>query len=511
MSETPPSVQPPTPAEIREYAKRHHIDLRDDEIADFEAAIVGTLTGYERLDELPDYRPRVEYTDRDPGYRPDAEEDPLNAFVTKCEVRGADDGPLAGYEVGLKDNVNLAGVEMTLGSKLFEGYVPSTDATIVTRLLDAGATITGKLNMEDMAFSGSGELSATGPVLNPVDPDYIAGGSSSGSAAAVGTGDVDVAIGGDQGGSIRIPAAWSGIVGHKPTHGLVPYTGIAGLGRSFDHAGPMCASVEDCARVLEAIAGEDGLDPRQGAVPTDDYLEALSDDPSEVTVGVVEEGFDHAESEPGVDETVREALSAFESAGATVRDVSVPMHLDGLAIWNAIAIEGTAATVSSECVGHFGKGFYDTQLADAFGRARRAHADDYLTTLKLTLVLGEYLSDEYRGRYYAKAQNLGRKLAETYDDALADVDVLAMPTTPQTAHEVDETLTRLEAIDRALNMLSNTSPFDVTGHPAISVPAGESDGLPVGLMLAGKRFDDASVLSSAYAFEQSIDVDVASS
>ena len=503
MSESPPNVRPPTPAEIRAYAERHHIDLSDEEVADFEAAIAETLAGYERLDELPDYRPRVEYTDRDPGYRPGADEDPLNAFVTKCEVRGADDGPLEGYEVGLKDNVNLAGVEMTLGSKLFEGYVPSTDATIVTRLLDAGATITGKLNMEDMAFSGSGELSATGPVLNPVDPEHVAGGSSSGSAAAVGNGDVDVAIGGDQGGSIRIPAAWSGIVGHKPTHSLVPYTGIAGLGRSFDHAGPMCSSVEDCARVLNAIAGKDELDPRQGAVPTDDYVDALSDDPSDVTVGVVEEGFGHEVSEPAVDETVGDALDAFEAAGATVTEVSVPMHVDGLAIWNAIALEETTATIEGECVGHYGKGFYDTQLADAFARARRTQANDYITTLKLTLVLGQYLADEYRGHYYAKAQNLSRKLAEEYDAALEDVDVLAMPTTPQTAHEVDETISRLEAIDRALNMLNNTAPFDVTGHPAISVPAGTADGLPVGLMLIGERFDDATVLSSAHAYELS--------
>ena len=503
MSESPPNVQAPTPEEIRAYAVQHHIDLSDAEVEDFEAVIAETLAGYERLDELPDYRPRVEYTDRDPGYRPDADEDPLNAFVTKCEVKGADGGPLDGYEVGLKDNVNVAGVEMTLGSKLFEGYVPSTDATIVTRLLDAGATITGKLNMEDMAFSGSGELSATGPVLNPVDSDHIAGGSSSGSAAAVGNGDVDVAIGGDQGGSIRIPAAWSGLVGHKPTHGLVPYTGIAGLGRSFDHAGPICSTVEDCARVLDVIAGKDDLDPRQGEVPTDDYLDDLSDDPSDVTVGVVEEGFDRETSEPGVDETVRDELAAFEDAGATVEEVSVPMHSDGLTIWNAIALEETAATVDSECVGHYGNGFYDTQLAEAFGRARRAHADDYITTLKLTLVLGQYLSDEYRGRYYAKAQNLSRKLAEEYDDALEDVDVLAMPTTPQTAHEVDETISRVEAIERALNMLHNTSPFDVTGHPAVSVPAGTADGLPVGLMLIGGRFDDATVLSSARAFEAS--------
>jgi amidase len=504
MSNVPPNIQPPTPAEVRELAAKHHMNLTDEEVADFVAAIEDTLAGYERLDELSAPRPAVEYTDRDPGYEPGPEEDPLNAFVRKCRVEGADDGPLAGYEVGLKDNIALAGIEMTAGSKLFDGFVPSIDATIVTRLLDAGATITGKLNMEDMAFSGSGELSATGPVLNPRDRDYIAGGSSSGSIAAVVNGDVDVAIGGDQGGSIRIPAAWSGGVGHKPTHTLVPYTGIIGLGYSFDHTGPMARTVEDCARVLDVLAGKDPNDPRQGAVSTGEYVEALSDDPSDLTVGVLEEGFGHEQSEQGVDETVRDALNDFETMGAEVTEVSVPMHLDGLPIWNAVVMEETTALVRDEGIGKYGKGYYDAQFADWFGKARRAHADDYLTTVKLTLVLGQYMSDEYRSHYYAKAKNLGRELAARYDDALAEVDVLALPTTPQTAHEHEEDLTRLEVIDRALNMLPNTSPFDVTGHPAISVPAGTADGLPVGLMFVGGQFEDETVLRAAAAYEQTV-------
>jgi len=509
MSEIPPNVRPPSEEEIRELAADHYMALSDDEVADFAAAIEGTLEGYERLDELPAATRERRYADRDPGYRPDAEEDPLNAFVRKCRVEGADDGPLAGVEVGLKDSVALAGVEMTCGSKLFDGYVPDRDATVVTRLLDAGATITGKLNMEDMAFSGSGELSATGPVVNPRSERHIAGGSSSGSIAAVVAGDVDVAIGGDQGGSIRIPAAWSGGVGHKPTHTLVPYTGVAGLGFSFDHVGPMGTGVEDCARVLDVVAGKDPDDPRQGVVETDDYRAALDGDPAALTVGVVEEGFGHEASEEGVDETVRDALDDFADAGATVEEVSVPMHDDGLAIWNGVAIEETTATIRDEGIGKYGDGYYDEQFAEAFGRARRASADDYLVTLKLTLVLGEYLSQRYRGRYYAKARNLSRELRERYDEALADVDVLAMPTTPQTAHELREDCSRLAVIERALSMLPNTAPFDVTGHPAISVPAGMSaspatgEELPVGLMFVGERFDDATVLRSGHAFEES--------
>lgn len=506
MPGIPPNVRAPTAEEIREHAATHHIDLTPEEVEDFDAIIPELLAGYERLDELHEPRRARSYTDRDPGYRPGPDEDPLNAFVTKCTVRGATDGPLADYEMGIKDNVAVAGVEMTCGSKLFEGYVPSTDATIVTRLLDAGATVTGKLNMEDLAFSGSGELSATGPVLNPRSHDHLPGGSSSGSAAAVVNGDVDVAIGGDQGGSIRIPAAWSGCVGHKPTHGLVPYTGVVGLGHTFDHVGPMGSSAADCARVLDVIAGKDPLDPRQGAVTTDQYAEALTGAASDVTVGVLAEGFGHAESETGVDETVRDALGTFEDAGATVEELSIPMHHDGLPIWNAIVTEETTALVRSEGVGHFGKGFYDTQFAAAFAKARRTQANDFLSTVKLTLVVGQYLAEEYRGHYYAKAQNLCRSLTERYDEALSDVDVLAMPTTPQTAHELDPDLTRTETIDRALNMLANTAPFDVTGHPAISVPCGSSEDLPVGLMLVGGPFDDATVLRAGDAFERTVDV-----
>jgi amidase len=318
-------------------------------------------------------------------------------------------------------------------------------------------------------------------------------------------GDVDVALGGDQAGSVRIPSAWSGGVGFKPTHGLVPYTGIAGLGRSFDHTGPMGTSVEDCARVLEAIAGGDPLDLRQGEVPTGDYTGALAPDTAGLTVGVVAEGFGHEQSEPGVDETVHDAVDRFENAGAEVTELSVPMHLDGLPIWNGIGLEGTTATVNGEGVGHFGKGFYDTQFTDAFGRARRAHANDYPVTMKLTVILGQYLADEYRGHYYGKAQNLSRELARAYDKSLAEVDVLVLPTTPQTAHEREDELARLEIIDRALNMLPNTAPFDVTGHPAISVPCGTLDGLPVGLMMVGERFDDETVLRAAHAFERNVD------
>lgn len=493
---------PPTADELERYAAIHHINLSEAEREEFAAVAPELLDAYERLEELEPSVPTAPANADRSSSVPSDEDDPLNAFVRRCSVSSAAEGPLEGYDVGLKDSISLAGIEMTCGSAVFSGYVPSTDATIVTQLLEAGATITGKLNMEDMAFSGSGEMSAHGPVLNPRNTDYLAGGSSSGSAAAVVNEDVDVAIGTDQAGSVRIPASWSGCIGHKPTYGLVPYTGIVGLGRSFDHAGPLARSVADCARALEAIAGADGLDPRQGAVPTEEYTEILDADPANLTIGVLEEGFGHDESEAGVDETVDEALKAFADVGADLRQVSVPMHRDGLAIWNGIATEETAATIAGEGIGHFGNGYYDTELMAAFGRTRRERADEFPPTVKLVVALGEYLAEEYHGRYYAKAQNLSRDLVTAYDDVLADVDVLAMPTTPQTAHKHLEDPSRLQILERAVNMLANTSPFDVTGHPALSVPAGTSEGLPVGLMFVGEAFDDATVLQAGDAFEQ---------
>lgn len=501
------NLRSPTTDEIERYAAAHHMDLSEEEIEEMAAVIPELLGAYERLEELSPSKPEVKYPNRHAGDEPSTDDDPLNAFIRTCEISGADSGLLAGYDVGLKDNVSLADIEMTFGSDVVSGYVPSIDATIVTRLLDTGASITGKLNMENLAFSGSGEMSAFGPVKNPHDTDHLAGGSSSGSAAAVVTEDADVAIGGDQAGSIRIPAAWCGCVGHKPTHGLVPYTGILGLGRSFDHTGPLARSVTDCARVLEAIAGKDPLDPRQGAVTTQSYTDVTDDDPTpdDLTIGVLEQGFGHEESEPDVDDTVRDALDAFAESGAEVTDVSIPMHLDGLPIWNGIANEGTTATIAGEGSGHFGNGYYDTDLMEAFADARRKNADKYPPTIKLVATFGEYLAEEYHSHYYAKAQNLSRDLAAAYDEALGDVDVLAMPTTPQTAHERIENPSNLQIIERAVNMLPNTSPFDVTGHPAISVPAGTSDGLPVGVMFVGQHFDDATVLQAGHTFEQCVE------
>jgi amidase len=413
---------------------------------------------------------------------------------------------LAGKRLAIKDNVCVAGVPMMNGASILEGYVPDQDATIITRILVAGGEIAGKAVCEHFCFSGSSHTSDTGYVLNPHDPTRSAGGSSSGSAALIAAGEVDMATGGDQGGSIRIPSSYCGVYGLKPTYGLVPYTGVFPIELTLDHHGPMAGSVEDCALLLEAIAGPDGLDPRQwGGWQSEAYTQALSGDAKGLRIGIVPEGFGwEGVSEADVDRVVRESAMRLADAGAEVREISVPMHRDGVHIWNAIAVEGAhMLMVDGNSMGTNWEGHYTTQLLDFYGRARRVRADDYSETVKLVLLLGEYMQQAYQGRYYAKAQNLARVLKAAYDEALAEVDLLVMPTTPQKATVLPPAdAGKTEIVAHALNMIQNTCPFDVTGNPAMSVPCAMSEGLPVGMMLIGRHGEDATVLRAAHAYEQ---------
>src|SRR5260221_9624427 len=237
-------------------------------------ALAPAFEAYNRLDQMPDELPPVVYP-RPPGRRPSPEENPHRAWYVKTEIAGATSGKLAGKAVALKDNICLAGVPMMNGASTLEGYVPDIDATVATRILDAGGTIVGKTVCEYFCFSGGSHTSASGPVHNPNRMGYSAGGSSSGSGCLVGLGEVDMALGGDQGGSIRMPASFCGVYGMKPTHGLVPYTGIMPIELTLDHTGPMTGTVENNALLLEVLAGPDGLDPRQYGGQSQNYREAL--------------------------------------------------------------------------------------------------------------------------------------------------------------------------------------------------------------------------------------------
>src|SRR5213594_2411965 len=320
------SAKLPTPEELKTVGRQLGMSLSDADVAFFLETMGGTVAAYHAIEVMVDPMPPVKYP-RTPGYRPEGAENKYNAWYYKSEVQGAPSGKLRGKRVALKDNVCLAGVPMMNGASTLEGYVPNVDATIVTRILDAGGTILGKAHCEYFCLSGGSHTNAAGPVHNPHKMGYSAGGSSSGSAVLVALGEADMAIGGDQGGSIRMPASFCGIYGMKPTHGLVPYTGIMPIEVYVDHTGPMTATVTDNALLLEVIAGPDGYDPRQYAPKVHPYSQLVDGGVDGLRIGVVKEGFGHPNSEPAVDAKVRQAAELFKKLGAKVDEVSIPAHL----------------------------------------------------------------------------------------------------------------------------------------------------------------------------------------
>ncbi len=499
------TVKRPTVEQLQEIVASLHMSMSRTEVAEYLDVMEGTFASYDRLTQLPDNLPPVRYP-RTPGFRPSADQNALNAWAVKAEVRGAAHGPLSGKRVVLKDNVCLAGVPMMNGASSLEGYVPDVDATVVTRILDAGGTIVGKAHCEYFCLSGGSHTSAHGPVHNPYRYGYAAGGSSSGSGALVGAGEIEMAIGGDQGGSIRMPSSWCGAYGMKATHGLVPYTGVMPIEATIDHTGPMTTTVADNALLLEVIAGADGLDPRQYNVRVDKYTAALGRGVAGLRIGVLTEGFNHDNSEPDVDQKVRDAATRLRNLGATVEEVSVAMHRDGPAIWTPIALEGLQAQMMhGNGMGFNWKGLYTTSLLDAHSNWR-ARANELSRTLKISMFAGEYFMRNYRGHFYAKAQNLSRLLSKSYDDALSRYDLLLMPTTPMKATPIPPANAPLALwCQRGFEMLANTCPFDVTGHPAMSVPCGLSNGLPVGLQLVAKHYNESTIYRAAHAFEQTGD------
>ena len=273
-----------------------------------------TSAAYNVVDAMPDNLPPVRYP-RTPGYRPTGEENAHNAWYVKTTVQGAPSGKLKGKTVVLKDNIMLAGVPMMNGSATLEGYMPDIDATVVERILDAGGTIVGKAHCEAFCLSGGSHTNATGPVHNPRKKGYSAGGSSSGSAVLVALGEVDMALGGDQGGSIRMPSSFCGAYGMKPTHGLVPYTGIMPIEIYIDHTGPITRNVRDNALLLEVLAGPDGYDPRQYDVQVHPYASLLEGGVKGMRIGVVTEGFQQANAEADVNAKVREAAARLAALG----------------------------------------------------------------------------------------------------------------------------------------------------------------------------------------------------
>ncbi|MFO1061367.1 MAG: amidase family protein [Dongiaceae bacterium] len=478
------------------------------ELAEIEGLVDSMLALFDRLDDLSPPEIPVRYPARDKGRRPTPAEDPCNAFIRFCRVEGAASGPLAGRTVGLKDNVRLAGVPMTNGSRLLQHYVPDVDATVVERLLDAGATITGKLNMDDFGFAGTSETSAFGCVRNPLAPEFSAGGSSGGSGAAVAAGMVDLAIAVDQGGSARIPASWCGVATIKPTHGLVPSFGITYLDHTIDFVCPMARSVEAVAVALEVIAGEDPRDAQwaRGGLAAERYSAALDADLKGLRFGLLTEAMAMPVLEADVAVAVRRVMALAESKGASCRPVSLSFWNDARAIWNGFAAHAITAMIESEQEGFGRRGLCDIGWQEAFANARRAGADDFPPILKLLMATGKHLRREGRSLYFAKATNLRFAAREELERAFAEFDVLVTPTTPMKAFRLlDHRPGLAEMGARAGEMCQNTYPLNVTGHPAFSLPIGQGEhGLPIGLQLIGPWLGESRLIGVAHALEQAL-------
>ncbi|NIH84887.1 amidase family protein [Amycolatopsis granulosa] len=442
-----------------------------------------------------------------PTRSPTTADDPLNAVTRWTDAGPTGSGPLDGVRVAVKDCIAVSGVPMTAGSALLAGFRPDADSTVVARLRAAGGRIVATTRMDELGLAAGGDSGRGGPVRNPFDPTRTAGGSSSGCAAALHYDTVDVAVGADQGGSVRVPAAWCGVFGLKPTHGLVPATGSLGIDHTLDHLGPMARTTADLARVLDVLAGPDGADPRQRDLsPPAGYARAVADAPpglAGVRLGVVRECV--AGAEPDVRAAFEDVLDELTKLGATVVVVDLPELADAGALCFGTTVEGTAALLAAGGNGYQWRGRYWPELAQGLAQGWRDSAGQLGTAAKAVLLAGAHLQEAYRGEWYARAQNARARLEQGYVRALTGVDALLSPTTPGLPHSVSAP-SDAARVRRGWAVLANTAPANVTGLPALSMPLAQSGGLPVAVMLTGRRFDEGGLLAISAVCEREIGV-----
>ncbi|GGN96170.1 Asp-tRNA(Asn)/Glu-tRNA(Gln) amidotransferase subunit GatA [Haloarcula pellucida] len=421
-----------------------------------------------------------------------------NGYIATETIEGADDGPLAGRTVAVKDNISTEGVQTTCGSAMLDGYVPPYDATVVARLKEAGATIPGKTNMDEFGMGTTTETSAYGPVENPVAEGRVPGGSSGGSAAVVAAGDADMALGSDTGGSIRCPAAFCGVVGIKPTYGLVSRYGLVAYANSLEQIGPIAPSVSEAAELLEVIAGPDERDgttrDASEAVEGYDFADAADGDVDGLSIGVPTELLDGADEQ--VVETFWTALDDLEAQGATYHEVDLPSVEHAVEAYYVIAMSEASSNLARFDGVRYGQsGGYEGNWNESFANSRE---EGFGEEVKRRVLLGTYaLSAGYHDKYYKKAQDARAWVKQDFDEALSEADVLASPTMPVPP------MKRGESLDDPLTMYladANTTPVNLANLPAISVPAGETDeGLPVGLQLVGPAFGERTIIRAGSA------------
>ena len=422
-------------------------------------------------------------------------------------LAGGDERPLLGIPYALKDIfVTRAldgdgrplpgGLPTTAGSKILDGYRSPYASAAQDALRDAGAILLGKTNCDEFAMGSSNENSAFGPVHNPWDESTVPGGSSGGSAAAVASGEAFFALGTDTGGSIRQPASLSGIIGLKPTYGRVSRYGMIAFASSLDQGGPFARSVRDAALVLGAVAGHDPRDSTSVDTPVPNYADALVGHVRDLRLGVPREYF-VAGMEPGVEKSVRAAIKLLEELGAEIVDVSLPSTDKGLATYYIIAPAEASANLARYDGVKYGYSAGDDDLLTNYLRSR---GEGFGPEVKRRIMLGTYaLSAGYYDAYYLKAQQVRTLIKAEFDEVMEGVDALLAPTSPSVAFKIGA-----KTEDPLLMYLNDacTLPVNIAGLPGVSVPCGLSDGLPVGLQVIGRAFDEATVLRIADAYER---------
>jgi amidase/aspartyl-tRNA(Asn)/glutamyl-tRNA(Gln) amidotransferase subunit A len=481
---------------VATLADRVGIETTPERHEQIRAEIAGGLDGYATLlDDSDEWAPTTERA-LDVTHDPDEAADQYNAFISLFELAGGD-GSLADLTVAVKDNIAVGGVRLTCGSSVFADAIPRRDAPVVKRLLGAGATISGKTNMDELAYAPTGETSAFGPAKNPVVEGRITGGSSSGSAAAVAAGRVDAALGTDTGGSVRMPAAFCGLVGMKPTWGRVPQAGVVELSYTLDHVGPLAPDVSTAARVMEQIAD---------TATDESFTEAVAEPPAveSLTIGVPEEFYGDYVSET-VSQTVRARIDELSDAGAVVRDVSLPLVDDAVEMWNAITNVEFATFLGAGATPLYRRGEIDPwwhrDAVAGIDSPDRSFGD----VVQRKAVEGAYLLAEERADHYVAARNGCRALAAQFEAALSDCDVLLTPT--MASEPIERGVWNPHSYasggdDAAPPLAVNTRPANLTGLPALTVPAHDPTTEPIGVQFIGSAGADATVLAAGAVFER---------
>ena len=437
----------------------------------------------------------------------------LNAFITVTgdvalaaaaradeRRRAGEAGPLLGIPIAHKDIFCTRGVRTSCGSRMLDTFVAPYDATVVDRLRCAGAVMLGKTNMDEFAMGSSNQTSWYGPARNPWDPERVPGGSSGGSAAAVAAGLAPVATGTETGGSIRQPAALTGLTGLKPTYGRISRFGMVAFASSLDQAGLLARSAEDIALSLGAVAGHDPNDSTSADRPVDDYPAALGSDLSGIRIGVVKEQFGDG-LDPKVGKLVEEAILDLERLGAVLCDVSLPNSALSIPVYYVVAPAEASSNLSRYDGVRFGYRASDpSDLEDLYKRTR---GEGFGDEVKRRIMIGTYvLSAGYYDAYYLKAQRVRRLISADFTRAFERVDLIVGPTSPFTAFPIGEKMD-----DPVAMYLCDvyTSGINLAGLPALSAPAGFVRGLPAGLHLVGNHFREGMLLAAAHRYQQATD------